>query len=125
MNEVCKQPRYEYLNRFPHLPCLQAGQKKDRLLPMEVCTLIPGAKRYLSELQTANMIKYTAVPAPQRKANIEKWVSIGLISIAMLRWDGMDLVILFLFVCLFVCLFVWGEDCLMHRKDGKEGLFNK
>ena len=60
--------------RYPHLPCLQVGQKKDRYLPMEVCTIIPGVRKHLSEQQTANMIRSTARPAPERQRDIEYWV---------------------------------------------------
>ncbi|XP_074606176.1 protein argonaute-2-like isoform X1 [Acropora palmata] len=59
--------------RYPHLPCLQVGQKRDRFLPMEVCTIIPCQKRHLSEQQTANMIRSTARPAPERQKNIQLW----------------------------------------------------
>lgn len=70
--------------RFPHLPCLQVGQKKDRYLPMEVCTIIPCQKRHLSEQQTANMIKSTARPAPERRRDIEYWVSY--FSLPLILW---------------------------------------
>ena len=62
------------LSRYPHLPCLQVGQEKDRFLPMEVCTIIPCQKRHLSEQQTANMIRSTARPAPERQRDIQNWV---------------------------------------------------
>lgn len=65
--------RYRLPLRFSHLPCLQVGQKKDRYLPMEVCTIIPCQKRHLSEQQTANMIRSTARPAPERQRDIEHW----------------------------------------------------
>ncbi|XP_015751565.1 PREDICTED: protein argonaute-2-like isoform X2 [Acropora digitifera] len=64
---------YKLRLRYPHLPCLQVGQKKDRFLPMEVCTIIPCQKRHLSEQQTANMIRSTARPAPERQRNIQDW----------------------------------------------------
>lgn len=60
--------------RYPHLPCLQVGQQKDRYLPMEVCTVIPCQKRHLSDQQTATMIKSTARPAPERQQDIQYWV---------------------------------------------------
>ncbi|KAL9962338.1 hypothetical protein ACROYT_G031432 [Oculina patagonica] len=65
--------RYNLPLRYPHLPCLQVGQNKDRYLPMEVCTIIPCHKRHLSEQQTANMIRSTARPAPERQQDIEYW----------------------------------------------------
>ena len=77
------------LSRYPHLPCLQVGQEKDRFLPMEVCTIIPCQKRHLSKQQIANMIKSTARPAPERQKDIQIWVDDGL---------------LFVFVLFFFCL---------------------
>ena len=50
------------------------GQKRDRYLPMEVCTIIPCQKRHLSEQQTATMIRSTARPAPERQRDIQYWV---------------------------------------------------
>ena len=72
--------------RFPHLPCLQVGQKKDRYLPMEVCTIIPCQKRHLSEQQTANMIRSTARPAPERRQDIEYWVRYFFLPLFL--WDN-------------------------------------
>ncbi|XP_068705532.1 protein argonaute-2-like isoform X1 [Montipora foliosa] len=66
--------RYRIQLNYPHLPCLKVGQKKDRYLPMEVCTIIPCQKRHLSEQQTANMIRSTARPAPERQRDIQYWV---------------------------------------------------
>ncbi|XP_022810535.1 protein argonaute-2-like, partial [Stylophora pistillata] len=66
--------RYKLILRYPHLPCLQVGQKKDRYLPMEVCTIIPCHRKHLSEQQTANMIRSTARPAPERQRDIQHWV---------------------------------------------------
>jgi len=60
--------------RYAHLPCLLAGPKRDRYLPMEVCTVIPCQRKHLTEEQTANMIKNTARPAPERQKDIERWV---------------------------------------------------
>ncbi|XP_020617506.1 protein argonaute-2-like isoform X1 [Orbicella faveolata] len=65
--------KYKLHLRYPHLPCLLAGQKRDRYLPLEVCTIIPCQKRHLSEEQTANMIRSTARPAPERQQDIQYW----------------------------------------------------
>ncbi|XP_067047295.1 protein argonaute-2-like [Acropora muricata] len=59
--------------RYPHLPCLQVGRKRDCYLPMEVCTTIPCQKRHLSEQQTSNMIRSTAHPEPERQKDIQLW----------------------------------------------------
>jgi len=40
---------------------------------LEVCTIIPCQKRHLSEDQTANMIRSTARPAPERQQAIQNW----------------------------------------------------
>ena len=67
---------YYVTTRYPHLPCLQVGQKMDRFLPLEVCTIIPCERRYLTEQQIANMIRSTARPAPERQRHIEYWVGL-------------------------------------------------
>ncbi|XP_078383843.1 protein argonaute-2-like isoform X2 [Oculina patagonica] len=64
---------YKLPLRYPHLPCLLVGQKKDRYLPLELCTIVPCHKRYLTEQQIANMIRSTARPAPERQQNIQYW----------------------------------------------------
>ena len=66
--------------RYAHLPCLTAGPKKDRYLPMDVCTVIPSPRKQLTEEQTSNMIRKTARPAPERQQNIDEWVSFFLPS---------------------------------------------
>ncbi|XP_068740587.1 protein argonaute-2-like isoform X2 [Montipora capricornis] len=62
--------RYGISLKYPHLPCLQVGQKKDCYLPMEVCTIIPGQKRHLSEQQITNLIR-TSRPALERQRDIQ------------------------------------------------------
>ena len=66
--------------RYAHLPCLTAGPKKDRYLPMDVCTVIPSPRKQLTEDQTSNMIRNTARPAPERQQNIDEWVGFFLPS---------------------------------------------
>ncbi|XP_020617491.1 protein argonaute-2-like isoform X2 [Orbicella faveolata] len=65
--------RYNLPLRYPHLPCLQVSQKKDYYLPLEVCTLIPCERRYLTDEQIENLIKSTARSAPERQRNIRHW----------------------------------------------------
>lgn len=62
--------------RYAHLPCLTAGPKKDRYLPMDVCTVIPSPRKHLTEEQTSNMIRTTARPAPERQQDIDEWVGV-------------------------------------------------
>ncbi|CAK9297677.1 unnamed protein product [Gordionus sp. m RMFG-2023] len=70
-NYFVKQYRQQL--KFPNLPCLRVGSlEKQIYLPMEVCTLKEGQKKNnkLSDNMVANMIKYTAVPAPERQQKI-------------------------------------------------------
>lgn len=59
--------KYNIHLKYPNLPCVQVGTKCT-LLPMECCHIIPGqhCRKKLSELQTASMIKKTAVPPKDR-----------------------------------------------------------
>lgn len=60
--------------RYPHLPCLLAGKKKEYYLPMEVCTVVPCERRLLSEEQIENLIRSTARPATERQMDTQYWV---------------------------------------------------
>ena len=63
------------LINFPKLPCLQVGQKSRNVyLPIEVCTIVGGQKcvRKLNDVQTSNMIRHTAISAPQREKEINR-----------------------------------------------------
>ncbi|XP_067047269.1 protein argonaute-2-like isoform X2 [Acropora muricata] len=64
--------KYSSELRYPHLPCLQVGQKKERFLPMEVCTIIPCRKRSFSKREISDMIRSTARPAPERQKDIQR-----------------------------------------------------
>ena len=71
-----------FLNyRYPHLPCLQVGREKNMYLPMEICTIIPGLRKLLSEQQIENMIRSTARPAPELLRDIQYWVCVSLPSV--------------------------------------------
>ncbi|CAD7705067.1 unnamed protein product [Ostreobium quekettii] len=58
---------------YPNLPCIDVGNdKRQILLPAEVCTIIPGQRRKkLDEGQTASMIKMAAQNPASRKQHIE------------------------------------------------------
>ena len=91
-----------FLSRYPHLPCLQVGRKRDCYLPMEVCTTIPCQKRHLSEQQTANMIRSTAHPAPERQKDIHLWVDDWFLFFSL----KLSSITIYLYVNLSVCLSV-------------------
>ncbi|CAK9297293.1 unnamed protein product, partial [Gordionus sp. m RMFG-2023] len=76
---------YHQQLKYPNLPCLRVGSlQKQIYLPMEVCTLKDGQKKNnkLSDNMVANMIKYTAIPAPERQKKI-----LGLIKEANFNSD--------------------------------------
>lgn len=60
--------QYNIRLAFPNLPCVLVG--RDVLLPMEVCSILPGQRlaRKLDERQTSEMIKYTC-QKPSIRAN--------------------------------------------------------
>ncbi|EDO38583.1 predicted protein, partial [Nematostella vectensis] len=65
--------KYNISLRYPHLPCLLVGQKKNSV-PMEVCNMIPTQRKRLTDEQTAAMIRKTAKPANERQRDINQWV---------------------------------------------------
>ena len=60
--------------RYPHLPCLLTGKKKDYYLPLEVCTVVPSERRHLSEQQIERLIRSASRPAPERQKDTQFWV---------------------------------------------------
>lgn len=48
---------------------------KDSFMPMELCTTELKSKKKLDEKETAEIIKYTAVPAEQRMRYIDTWAN--------------------------------------------------
>ena len=63
--------QYNYVLKFPYLPCLKVGNPQKMVyLPMEVCDIVPGQRflRKLNEQQTAQMIRLTC-QTPDRRAN--------------------------------------------------------
>ena len=92
-----------FLSRYPHLPCLQVGRKRDCYLPMEVCTTIPCQKRNLSEQQISNMIRSTAHPAPERQKDNQLWVDDWLLFLLLIKLSSKTI---YLSVYLSVCLSV-------------------
>lgn len=58
--------------RYLNLPCLQAQPKeKHRYIPMEICVVKKGQQlRKLGDELTSQLIRYSAVPAPNRERDI-------------------------------------------------------
>ena len=56
--------------KYPDLPCVRLGQKS--MIPIELCQVIDGQKkqRKLTGEQTQQMIRHTAIPAPDRMQKI-------------------------------------------------------
>ncbi|XP_028317063.1 protein argonaute-3 isoform X1 [Gouania willdenowi] len=69
--------KYNLHLKYPHLPCLQAGQEqKHTYLPLEVCNIVSGQRciKKLTDNQTSMMIKATARSAPDRQDEISRLV---------------------------------------------------
>ncbi|CAG0913278.1 unnamed protein product, partial [Notodromas monacha] len=67
--------QYNWALKFPGLPCLQVGKREKKIyIPMEVCEIVPGQTKLgrLSQQQTAALIRKTAIPAYERKGDIER-----------------------------------------------------
>ncbi|XP_046856742.1 protein argonaute-2-like isoform X1 [Xenia sp. Carnegie-2017] len=62
---------YNVSLRHPDLPCVKIGQKGS-LIPMELCNVVCGQKKQgrLTGRQTQQMIRSTAIPAPDRMQKI-------------------------------------------------------
>ncbi|KAG8228781.1 hypothetical protein J437_LFUL006659, partial [Ladona fulva] len=63
----------KYRLQYPHLPCLHLGSlQRTMYMPIELCTVAPGqvVMRKLTEMQTRNMVREAATPAPVRKEKI-------------------------------------------------------
>ncbi|XP_046856737.1 protein argonaute-2-like isoform X1 [Xenia sp. Carnegie-2017] len=67
--------KYNIALRYPDLPCLKVGSKGS-LIPIEVSNIAGGQRREgrLNPDQTREMIRHTALPAPQRQREIENLV---------------------------------------------------
>ncbi len=63
--------KYNKTLQYPELPCIQIGQKKN-LIPLELCRVVDGQKKQgkLTGAQTQQMIRHTAIPAPDRMQRI-------------------------------------------------------
>lgn len=73
--EIISDPldsRYNKTLDYPCLPCIYTG-KGNTFLPMEVCTLVKGqhCRKKLNEVQTATMIRQTALPPRERFERIK------------------------------------------------------
>ena len=65
--------KYNQVVKFPELPCIDLG--KNSYLPMELCRTELKNKKKLTDKETADMIKVTAVKAPDRQNYIQNWVT--------------------------------------------------
>ena len=65
--------KYGITLKYPELPCLKLGQKGN-CVPIELCNIVQGQRKQgrLSANQTREMIRHTALPAPQRQQEITK-----------------------------------------------------
>ena len=66
--------QYNVRLKYPRLPCFRVGNPaRQTMIPMEVCEIIPGQRfpRRLNELQTAGMVKATAVRPGDRFNTIQ------------------------------------------------------
>lgn len=63
--------KYNVNLNYPDLPCIKIGQKGS-LIPMELCLVAKGQKKQgkLTGRQTQQMIRHTAIPAPERMQKI-------------------------------------------------------
>lgn len=57
--------------KFPDMPCVDLG--RESYLPMELCSTELKNKKKLTETETQQMIKISAVPAPDRMNYIQNW----------------------------------------------------
>lgn len=65
--------QYNITLKYPQLPCINLG--KTNFLPMELCKTELTQKKNLSEKETADIIKSTAIKASDRLNYIDKWVN--------------------------------------------------
>jgi eukaryotic translation initiation factor 2C len=63
--------KYDVNLKYPDLPCIKIGQKGS-LIPLELCRVVDGQKKQgrLTGAQTQQMIRHTAIPAPDRMQKI-------------------------------------------------------
>ncbi|KAK3722082.1 hypothetical protein QZH41_019832 [Actinostola sp. cb2023] len=86
--------KYNLQLRYPHLPCLMVGQKKNHL-PMEVCHMVSSTKRKLTDTQTAEMIKKVTRPPRERQKDIIEWVE-NILSNLVSHYRDLQLVVVVL-----------------------------
>ena len=62
--------KYNITLQYPDLPCIKIG--KGSLIPLELCQVVDGQKKLgkLTGTQTQQMIRHTAIPAPDRMQKI-------------------------------------------------------
>ena len=72
IKDYCKE-KYNIAIQYPDLPCIDLG--KGSYLPMELCRTELKNKKKLTEKETADMIKQTAVKATERLNYIQNWIT--------------------------------------------------
>ncbi|CAB4018547.1 argonaute-2-like isoform X2, partial [Paramuricea clavata] len=67
--------KYNITLQHPDLPCIKIGQKGN-LIPIELCRVVDGQKKQgkLTGAQTQQMIRHTAIPAPDRLQKITELI---------------------------------------------------
>ena len=67
--------KYNITLQYPDLPCIKIGQKGN-LIPIELCRVVDGQKKQgkLTGAQTQQMIRHTAIPAPDRLQKITELI---------------------------------------------------
>jgi eukaryotic translation initiation factor 2C len=67
--------KYKITLQYPDLPCIKIGQKGN-LIPIELCRVVDGQKKQgkLTGAQTQQMIRHTAIPAPDRLQKITELI---------------------------------------------------
>ena len=67
--------KYKITLQHPDLPCIKIGQKGN-LIPIELCRVVDGQKKQgkLTAAQKKQMIRHTAIPAPDRMQKITELI---------------------------------------------------
>lgn len=81
--------QYKITLKYPGLPCINLG--KENFLPMELCRTELSQKKNLDDKQTAEVIKETAMKAPDRMNYVERWIqSSGIVKDPILKEYDID-----------------------------------
>ncbi|XP_045829694.1 protein argonaute PNH1-like [Trifolium pratense] len=66
------QEMYGYTIMYPHLPCIQVGEKKANYLPMEACKIVEGQRctKGLNDKQITSLLKVSCLRPREREKDI-------------------------------------------------------